>query len=262
MSAWTCLDCGFDNAARLATCDQCGVARRYQDDPPLDLPFPPRPAQTAGFVPLAFWSALTIAGMLVLANPTWRESLGISPLFVGLEIAAAAAAALSSFVSVLWQQLFHEVRLEVPGTVRSGEEFEVALSLVPYRIVEKVHVRIELVDQYFRRDQQGRSQRQSMRLENVRLSPDRRLTPRRRHRFVSTFLGPLPVTRRTDVASEMQASVFRLLSPIVPALGHLARNLQEHGGYFVRAHVRVGLVKRVLEKRVVAYHIGSDILVG
>jgi hypothetical protein len=54
------------------------------------------------------------------------------------------------------------------------------------------------------------------------------------------------------VASEIKASILGALGPIVPGLGHYARNLREHGGYFVRAVVRFGPWRRVYEQRVTA----------
>jgi len=75
---------------------------------------------------------------------------------------------------------------------------------------------------------------------------------RREHVFQASFLAPAPSPAQHDVATELAASMLGGVGFLVPGLGHYARNLREHGGFFVRAVVRVGLWRRVYEQRVVA----------
>jgi hypothetical protein len=60
-----------------------------------------------------------------------------------------AAAFVSALVEAVWQRRFNRAALQVASTVRTGQVFEAVLTLVPYTTLERVSVRIELVDRYF-----------------------------------------------------------------------------------------------------------------
>lgn len=252
---WSCPACGHVNDPLALVCDPCGVARRWHEDPPLDVPHPP-PWHHVGAVWGALaYGALALAGVLVLAVPGWLDALGIGAPWVGLEIVVCGSAFGSSLVEAVWRRRFNRAALAVPATVRTGQAFEATLTLVPYVTLERVSVRIELVDRYYEHVShrgQRRTRTRSRTLERVDLQRNERVRGRREHTFHVGFVAPAPSLAQHDVGSEITASVLGALGPIVPGLGHYARNLREHGGFFVRAVVRFGPWRRVYEQRVTA----------
>jgi len=154
------------------------------------------------------------------------------------------------------------MRLEVPRSVRSGDDFEAVLTLVPYDQVRDVHVTFALVDRFYQHDANGGIQTRSRRLERQLALLGEPLSGRRSHVLHARFKGPFPSTRHTDVAAEAVASVLGLVGFVVPGLRFTARNLREHGGYFVSASVRVGWLQRTFKRRVIAYYVGADLYVG
>ena len=250
-----CASCSFENLDAALTCDACGIAQRWHDDPPLDLPRSPQWFEVGATWALLIYGALAAGGVLLLLTPRWLERLGIGAPWVLLEVLITGAAALQALVEAVWQRSFNRAAVSVPQAVRTGEPFEAVLTLIPYRTLARVWVRIELVDRYYehvRRQGRRQTRLRSRVLDGYVLHSGEPLHGRREHAFHARFLAPVPSLAQHDVASELLASALGVLGPIVPGLGHYARNLREHGGFFVRAVVRFGVWRRVYEQRVVA----------
>lgn len=260
-AAWVCGNCGHPNGAG-ATCEQCGVARRYLEDPPLDLPHAPRLTELPGFFGFVVWCLPALAGAVLLLVPEWRAALGLGPTFLVIELASAAAAAVTSLNDALWERLFNEMKLAVPDTVRSGETFDAVVTLVPYEHLADVRVSIALVDNFYERGARSDGERsiemRSRALERQVPLWGEGLSGRRQHDLTGRFLAPFPATRHSDIMAEVMASLYGAFAWLVPGLGFAARNLREHGGYFVQATVRVGWLRRTLKRRVIAYFVGGD----
>jgi ribosomal protein L32 len=259
--AWECTACGHHNAAG-AVCEACGVAKRYLDDPPLDLPYPPRLTALPGFYLGSMWAVLALLAAALLLAPAWRAALGLGPVFLGLGLASAAGAAWSSMHDALWQHSFNEMRLEVPGTAKSGEPFEATLTLVPYDRVAAVHVSFTLVDNFYQHTSDGSIQTRTRRLDRQLAMLGEPLSGRHSHVLKALFAAPFPASRHTDLVAEAVASLLGVLGFVVPGLGFTARNLRQHGGYFVSATVRVGWLRRTFKRRVITYFVGTDLYVG
>src|SRR5690606_1244051 len=103
--AWQCADCGHDNVDRL-TCESCGLARHYHEDPTLDLPTRPRLRDTAGFWLGSSWALAALAGGVLLLFPDLRERTGLGLWVIFPEVAVAGYAALSSFLAAVWERWF------------------------------------------------------------------------------------------------------------------------------------------------------------
>jgi len=259
---WTCGACGHDNQGG-ATCEVCGVAKRYFEDPPLDLPPTPRLSQLPSFWLAVAWSVAGAAGGILLLFAPLREAIGIGTTFLVLEFAAAAAAAGSTFMTALWERLFNQFELQVPAHVRSGEPLPVELRLVPYRTMTGVNLSFKLIDRFYERGRGSAAvQTSSQHLGSLTALRSGSLRARRAHVFAAEFLAPFPATPHQDVRAEVMADLYGAIGVVVPALRWHARNLREHGGYYVEAHLRVGLLRRRLQRRVVAYHLGENIVVG
>jgi hypothetical protein len=260
--AWTCPACHLANRDDALLCDGCGVARRWHEDPPLDLP-PPPPWHHVG----AAWAAglyglLAAAGLAVLAIPGWLAAVGIAPAWVGLEVVLTGAAGVTSAVEAVWRRRFNRAELHVPATLRVGQAFDATLTLVPYATLAGVTVRLELVDRYFVkvvRDGRRQSSARSRVVERhvIELAP---LRGRREHTFLAQLVAPLSTASHHDVQSEIVASVLAVFGPFVPGVGHYARNLREHGGFFVRAVVRSGVWRRSYQQRVVPVMVPPELL--
>ena len=213
----------------------------------------------------AAWSSLAygvlaLAGLAVLAVPGWRAALGFDPRWVVLEVVLAAAAWFASAQEAWFQQRFNDARLTVPRHVRTGMPMDVALTLVPYSRVDGVDLTVELVDRFYvdvvRR---GRSQVETRQrvMERVVLARGEMLAGRRAHAFHLAFDAPFPSTVHEHMGASIMASVLEPLGFLVPGLRHHARNLREHGGFFVRATLRRGVWHRRFEQRVVVVHVGA-----
>lgn len=260
--AWDCAACGHHNDAG-AVCDACGVAKRFLDDPPLDLPYPPHLTELPEFYLALLWSLATLLGLALLAEPAWRTALGLGPAFLALEAASALGAAWTSWSEAFWRLNFNEARLEVPDTVKSGEAFEAVLTLVPYRPLRNVHAEFRLVDNFYQHDASGGGvETRSRSLGRVLALLGEPLTGRRAHVLHAGFLAPFPATKHTDIVAEVMASLLAAFGWLVPGLAFTARNLRQHGGYFVSATVRVGWLRRTYKRRVIAYFVGADLFVG
>lgn len=262
--AWTCPACGNPNADA-DLCDACGVARRWHDDPPLDLPRAPEWHELGATWLAGLWGALAAGGAFALVLPPVRAALGVEPAWIALEVALAGAAAWTGAQEAWFQRHFNEVRLEAPTAVRTGTSFEVVLTLVPYARVEPLDVTIELVDRYYadveRRGRTSVETRQRL-VERLVLEQRGRLGGRREHRYRAAFDAPFPTTVHEHLGAKITASVLEPLGWLVPGLRHHARNLREHGGFYVRARLRSGLAGRRFERRVVVVHLGSTIAFG
>ncbi|MDF1524073.1 MAG: hypothetical protein P1P87_14815 [Trueperaceae bacterium] len=261
---WTCPSCQHLNQGT-EVCDACGIARRWHEDPPLDLPRPP-----GAFEVPATWSAvayggLTLAGIAVLLVPAWRAALGFDPRWVLLEIALAAVAWVASVQEAWFQRRFNAAKLEVPRQVRTGTPVEVALTLVPYERVDGVNLTVELVDRFYAEvTRKGRRQVETRQrvMERIVLARGEMLAGRRTHTYRLAFDAPFPSTVHEHLGAQLTASVLEPLGFLVPGLRHHARNLREHGGFFVRVTLRRGLWWRRFEQRVVVVHVGATIAAG
>ncbi|MEJ2290083.1 MAG: hypothetical protein P8Y13_09105 [Deinococcales bacterium] len=259
--AWDCAACGHHNQGGVV-CDACGVAKRYLEDPPLDLPYPPHLTGLPAFYAGLLWSAAALLGVVLLATPGWRTSLGLGTGFVLFELVSSLLAAGSSLSEALWQRTFNEMRLEVPDTVQSGETFQATLTLVPYDRIPAAYVSFALVDRFYQHQANGGVETRSRQLERQVALFGEPLSGRRSHVLEALFPAPFPATRHTDIVAEALASLLGVLAFVVPGLGFTARNLRQHGGYFVSATVRVGWLRRTFKRRVIAYYVGSELYVG
>jgi hypothetical protein len=237
------------------------VVRRYLLDPPLDIPSRPRLAASASFVLFVLWALLTLIGLWLLLTPV-GAALGLPLPLLMVEVGLASLAALSSLVEAYWRHWFNEASLEVPKAVKSGEPFVAQVVVVPYAPLRNVHVSIAFIDRFFVRNSKGQSVARQQAVGGETLLSGGSVRGRRREQFAATFIAPLPLNRHSDVTSELTASLLGLLGWVVPGLKHAADNLREHGGYYLRVTVRVGLLRRVYERRVIIYHLGRDLLVG
>lgn len=257
-TAWTCAHCGHCNLVG-RSCESCGLARRFLEDPPLDVPFTPRLTALPSFWLGLLWSVAALAGLFALLTPSLRDSLG--PLFLLFEVVGAGTAAVTSLFTAAWDRIFNQVELVVPPHAAAGSEFEATLKLVPYSITENVTVKLSLVDRYYE-EKGSEIELRTKKLEAVGSLTRGRLPGRRKTEFSTTFLAPFPLTQHTYMRAEQNAAVLSFLSIFFPALRFQAANLREHGGYYVQAYVRVGWLSRRFHKRVLTYAFGSRVHVG
>ncbi len=257
-TAWDCAHCRHCNLLG-DVCEACGVARRYFEDPPLDLPGQPALHELPSFWIGLVWGAATLSGCIALASPSLRSSLGTT--FLLLEVLAAGGACVSSLLTAAWERLFNQVEFEVPAHAPSGSTVTARLQLVPYATMGRVNVRVSLVDRFYRR---GRREVELARhaLDSQVVLAGGRLPGRRLTELDANFIAPYPITAHTDVQAEITADLIGMAGWAVPALKSVAENYRQHGGYYVEAHVRVGLLSRRFHKRLVTYSLGNDVYVG
>lgn len=262
--SWSCASCGWTNHDR-PTCGRCGIARRWQDDPALDLPPRPRWRELPSAYLALLYGLLAAGGAAAALHPGWRAALGWSPAFLCTEAAFALAGCVGALNHAVWSRLLHELRLQVPERAPSGAPFEAAATLVPYGPVDGLHVTLAFHDRYFHVRGHGRErrvQRRSVRLAHHRHLSDGALAGRRETRFVSAFSAPFPLTPHTDVSVELLASLLGTLHWLWPPARRIAQDLREHGGYVVRLSVRWGPWRRSLERKVLVYHLDERLHVG
>lgn len=240
-------------------CEACGVARRYLEDPALDVPYTPGLTALPSFWIGVVWAAAAVAGGVALLSPTLRATLG--PLFLSIEVFTAGAASVSSFFTAAWERIFNQVTLHVPPQAPAGSEVQARLELVPYSVVENVTVRFSFSDRFYE-DKGSEVELKTKKLGSNNALTRGRLPARRRSELTAEFIAPFPLTKHTHMQAEMNAGVLGFLSTFVPALKFAARNVREHGGYYVEAYVRVGFLSRRYHKRVITYALGRQIHVG
>jgi len=258
---WECAGCGHVNVNG-ATCEACGLAKHYLEDPALDLPFRPRLPETSGFWLGLSWSVAAFAGLVLLLFPELRDRTGIGLGLVVPEVALSGYAAISSFLSAVWERWFNQLDFAVPAHSPTGEPFTVTLNLVPYDTMDNVSINLRLVDNFYARSGDTGVETRSRDLGSERVLRSGRLRGRRSNVFSVAFVTPFPATKHSDVMAEIMADFLDVIGLVVPAVRWNARNLREHGGYYVEATVRVGWIPRRLKKRVIAYHIGEQIYLG
>jgi hypothetical protein len=243
----------------------CGVARRHFEDPPLDIPRRPAWSEVGAAYAAAAYGVLAFGGAVVLLSPSLLAAIGVAREWVWLEVALATAAAYGSTLEALFVRRFNQATLEVPRSVRTGTRFVAALTLVPYERLERVWVTLELVDRFYEtvhRDGRRSVRTRSRVVERVRLQAGEALPGRRQHRFEAEFDAPIPTTAHSNVQAEITASIAAFFAPLVPGLAHFARNLRAHGGYYVRASVRMGPWRRSFEEQVVSVAVPSSLTGG
>jgi len=263
-AGWTCPDCGLENPSGL-TCDGCGVARSWHEDPPLDLP----PAPGWFGRPDAYLALLhagaALAGLALWMRPETAPFLALGEPWQAIQVAVSTGATVAAVNRTTITRLFHQVRLEMPAHAPSDREFDVELVLVPYHHIAKASVTVELLENTYQRTL-GKSSDvalRSRRLARHRLRRDAPLAGRRVTHLQTSLLAPLPNPHVHDVTAELQASLFAALAWLVPGLGEAARNLREHGGVRVRATLRVGPFRQVIERRIIVYlRSGDTVLAG
>ena len=260
--SWSCPECDHLNAGTAALCDRCGVALRHLEDPPVDIPYTPKLADLPSFFLLQLWLLLTLAGGLLLAVPGLSTRLGIPLGFVAFEVIGAALASFSAVRTVFWQRRLNQLTVDGPDRVRSGEPFKVSVAIVPYRNLDNVNLEIALVDRFYHRSREGRLETRSKRLGRLQLLAGSDLRGRRVNAFTTTFVAPFPATRHEDLGAELAASLIGLFGWMVPGAAEVARNLKQHGGYYLRVRLRVGPFTKTLERRVISYYLGHDLFIG
>jgi hypothetical protein len=262
--AWTCPSCAHPNGA-VPLCDACGIARHWHDDPPLDLPRGPDWHEVPATWLAGLWAALAASGVAALLWPPLRDAVGVDARWIGLEAVLATAAFWTSLQEAWFLKHFNQGAVAAPTAARTGRPIEVRLTLVPYDRVDGVHVAIELVDRYYVNVQRrGRTTVETKQrvVEREVLERGAFLAGRREHAYRVTFDAPFPSTIHEHIGAKLMASVLEPLGWLVPGLQHHARNLREHGGFFVRATLRSGIFRRTFEQRVVVVHVGATIEFG
>lgn len=259
-NAWTCGECGYANPAG-PLCVRCGVARRWQEDPPLDVP----PAPGAFERPAAWFAllhgALALLGALLLWRPELAPFLALTPAMQAVQVALSLAAAWASLDRAAVDRLFWRVELASPDRAPAGDEIRVTARLVPYARRGNVHVEIALLENTYVRDRDPRRHGVTTRTKVVarhRMLRGGQLPGRRASEFEAIFAAPFPTGEHRDVRAEIQASFLGAFAWLVPGLGEVARNLREHGGVWVRLKVRAGPWRRRIERRVFVYHMAGD----
>ena len=238
------------------------MAKRYVGEQALDLPTQPGFSEVPSFWFGVGWLLAAAAGGVLLLAPALLEVSGMGRNFLLLEVGASLYAAASSFLNAVWERWFNQIELLVPDHAATGKPFAATLTLVPYRELEGVTVKLKLIDRYFEREGTSGVKTLSRVLGSFTMLSSGELRGRRPASFEASFLTPFPATKHTDVMAEITADVLDFVARFVPAVGWNAANLREHGGYIVEAEMSVGIVKRRLHKRLIAYYIGEQIHVG
>ena len=253
-SQWTCAECGYENVGTL-TCERCGVARAWQEDPPLDLPPPPGWLERPEAWLAMLHAAAAVGGLLLAWRPEIAPFLALAQPWQWIQVALSVGASTVAVNRAAMGRLFHEVSLTMPAHARSNEAFDVELTLTPYRRIEGVSIVVDLVENTYDRSRGDRSELKlkSRRLARHRLQSGAPLRGRRVHHVETSFLAPFPNMNVHDTLAEVQASILAPFAWLVPGLGETARNLREHGGVRVRARVAVGPFRRVIERRIIVY---------
>lgn len=262
--AWTCPNCAHLNG-EAPLCDACGVARRWHEDPPLDLPSPPAWHEVPATWLAGAWGVLAGVGVFALLVPPLQAAIGFDATWIALEAALASAAFWTSLQEAWFRKTFNQVGVEAPTGVRTGGPFEVRVKLVPYERVEGLDLTVELHDRYYvdvtRKGRTTVETRQKL-VDRVILERGAHLAGRREHGYRVSFDTPFPSLVHEHLGAKIMASVLEPLGWLVPGLRHHAQNLREHGGFYVRATIRSGLFRRRFEQRVVVVHLGATIEFG
>jgi hypothetical protein len=178
------------------------------------------------------------------------------PAYVA-QVSASLSAAVAALMQAEFDGLFHVVDARAPREARTLQPFPVTVRLVPYRRIGHVHVIVEFYENTYDRvkDAAGRTttKRRSERLARHVERFERGLRGRREVRVEAEFVPPYPTSAMRDVRSELLASVLAPLRWLLPSMADTARNLREHGGFWVRVTVKVGLLRMSVDRRVVVY---------
>lgn len=267
-AAWDCAGCGHRNrpgrgGVSALTCEACGLAKRTYGEPPLDLPPPPSLTEVPSFWFAVAWLLAAAGGTALLLYQGFQELSNVGRTFYLVEIGGSLYAAFSSLLNAVWERWFNLVQLQVPNHAATGQSFTATLKLVPYRDLQDVTVRLRLIDRFYEREA-GKSTVKTLSrvLGSFTMLRSGDLRGRREAHFEAGFVAPFPATKHVDITAEMTADVLDVVGRFVPAVSWNAANLREHGGYVVEAEMSVGLVKRRLHKRLIAYHLGEQVHVG
>lgn len=267
-AGWTCGACGHPNRSQ-PLCARCGVSRAWLEDPPLDLPPAPAAAEQPATWLALLHGGLALLGALLLVRPEIAPYLALRPGFQAIQVAASLAATWMALSQAAFDRRFRELAVEVPEHSPADRPFVVRARLVPYRGLDGVHVRVDLVSRTyappsptFAADRRGVGLRSRV-VERHELLGGGRLPGRRASTFEASLRAPFPSPHHRSVTAELEASLLGAFGPLVPGLAAYARNLREHGGVWVRVTVRIGPWRRRVERRVLVHHVtGDELQVG
>ena len=206
-----------------------------------------------------FWNFLVFALVTVGGSawvllsdngPAWQWLLGHVLVFGSLSLGA-----LRRLMFRLW---FHRIDFRTPAHARSGTMINAELSLLPFETISGVHVTISFRELTFRGDG-------GLKVNNLtvdRLNRGAPLRGRREHLFRFSLPAPTPLGRYMHLGTEMQVSLWRFAGRFNPAIGMAATQLRSDGGWFLQLKVRRGVFVKVIERRIVLYRPGAELLVG
>lgn len=257
---WICEGCGFDNHD-VALCEHCGLALHWQLDPPLDLPRRPGFTMLQEFWVAMVWLVAAGGGLLFLV-PWAQRTLGMAPAFVALQVIGSLAAAASAFGSALWSRSFHRIEVDAPANARAGTMASATVRLLPFEEVSGLRAQLVLQERFFVSGAKGGVERRRRTLARVPLHDGQPLRGRREHMFVAEFVAPLPLENYSSLVNEVEAGLLDIAGFFIPEARIAARNAREHGGFYLRLELRRGLLRRVIERRVIIYSLGPDLRVG
>ena len=256
MNEWTCLNCSHENAALAVVCPECGCKKlgAAQGRPALY-----RSAAFSGFL---LWTLCAVGGLIGLLVPAFRNWIGLGPYFLGIAPVFALWASFSAFHRCLWDTYFHDVQVTVLDTVPAREPFEVDIQVVPHETLRRASLSADLVSRHFVEDSHGQWSKRFRLQDRFVLLRAQSLNGRKANEFSVRFRAPFPLDVHDHILHDIQVSTPKGLGLIVPGARHVAENMSESTGYFVRVPVRVGWFWMNYQKRVVSYYVGNQVLVS
>jgi hypothetical protein len=223
-----------------------------------------RPAfyRSSAFAGFLLWTLGALGGLTGLVVPAFREWIGLGPYFIGIETAFAAWASFSAFHRCLWDTYFYHVEVTIPETVAAREPFEVDVQVVPHETLQGVSLSADLVSRHFVQDSHGQWSKRFRLQERFVLMRNQSLNGRKSDEFSIRFRAPFPIDVHDNMMHDVQVYLLKAAGLIVPGARHIADNMKESAGYFVRVRVKVGWFWRNYQKRVVSYYVGNQVLVS
>ncbi len=252
-SQWVCYNCGSKNDYRETFCASCQNARYAQRSEPGRVRGRPPVYQIPGFFGTIFWAASCLCGVSVIASPALQQTVGVHAALGGLQALLSISAFLSSLLEFVWAFRFERIDIHAPDTIKAREEFEVDVNLVPYQTIQNVSVAIDLEDRYFEQNANGQWTAGRRNRDGHMMASKETLHGGRPACFACRFKAPMPSFQHQNLSMEMQASLLRLVGWLVPGVSQLAKNMKEHGGFFVRVRIGIGLFHRNIHRRIVTY---------
>lgn len=255
-ASWTCDACGWQNVES-ELCESCGQALHYQLDPPVDIPRAPGPLMLPEFWSVLMLAPVTLAG-IILMMPSVGESLDISWYWFLVHVLVFGSATLQGLRALVFRLWFHQITLITPAHARSGTMIKPEVHIVPFETIRGVHMTLTFRELGFN----SKGQLHSRLVERVHLNAGAPLRGRREHVFTWQLPAPAPLGRYMHLGTEMQVSVWRFLGRFLPELGMAASQIRQDGGWFLQLRLRRGPFTKVIERRIVLYAPGQELLVG